>query len=446
MSTQEITFPDPLTELREGKRLLDDFWMLTLFFTLFATGVPWFWRILNVDLAPIIWTIFGYAVVYLVATFLADRTNDSRMLKLLIGTTQLTGIAFIGLVWHLTGTLQNPMFLLIFLVPLVGSGLVQMGWKSHALALVAGFLVILIALHDTAELRWYLSRGPGATNWLFRGIPGAYSATARPFPEMNTPPPYLALVLVVFFAVLSATGLIAEALSSSLRRVHKRLTLAKATLGESETFAHDLLAASPGATALIFMDSLRIAQASQQFMADFGLSEEDLEQKDLFGAVEFSYPEVIQQVIAESGEIPLAVYRVGHQTRVASIKARAVSHNSVRYAYLSIDDVSQLLYQRAALDSIQTAVVVVSADRRIRYCSATARKILGDVPENADAITCLQQSEFPGNWWELGPKSRQECQVRFGGNAYRASCIASEISGEHDRLTVIGLAPVGGQR
>ena len=157
MKVFDATAADPsLAALRERKRLFDDVWLLTLFVIFVAIAVPWFLRILDLDLGPLAWSLFGFGLAYMAGVIATDRIESHRNLLFVIGTVQALGVLFLGYLWHLVGGLQNPMFLLVFTLPIVAGSIVLLSWQSYVTVLMAVSVVVLAALIEAPELRWYL--------------------------------------------------------------------------------------------------------------------------------------------------------------------------------------------------------------------------------------------------------------------------------------------------
>ncbi|MGH8699768.1 MAG: hypothetical protein ACREVR_01145, partial [Burkholderiales bacterium] len=149
-------FAAGLVALRERKRVFDDVWLVTLFVVLLAIAVPWFLRLLDVPLGPVAWSLFGFGALYLVLSLWGDRLESPAVMLAIIGLVQATGVLFLGLVWHLAGGAQNPVFLLAFAVPVVAGGMLLPHWQAHATAVLSVLTVLTVVLMNAPELRWYL--------------------------------------------------------------------------------------------------------------------------------------------------------------------------------------------------------------------------------------------------------------------------------------------------
>ena len=162
---------DGIGAFRERKRLFDDVWLLTLFVIFIALATPWFLRVLDFDLGPLAWSLFGFGLAYVAGAMATDRVESRRNVFLIVGALQALGVIFLGFLWHLAGGLQNPLFLLVFVMPVIASSLVSLSWQSYLTALLAVVVVALVALIEAPELRWYLIENGIPVQWLIKRLP-----------------------------------------------------------------------------------------------------------------------------------------------------------------------------------------------------------------------------------------------------------------------------------
>ena len=334
---------DGVRALKERKRSIDDVWLIVCCTVFMATGVPWYLRLLDIDFAPIAWSLFAYGVGCVGSSIVADRFETRRSLLLVVGAVNLAGVIFLGWIWHLTGGVQNPMFALIFVLPVVAGGLALVSWHTYAMAALSIGTVVTVALIDAPELHWYVTQhGPWARK-VMGVLPAASATAAQPFPGLSMPPSYLFVQLLLFVVIIATVALITETFSALLCRLYGRVESSAAALARAETLSSDVLQAAPTPSALVYVDTFKIAYASASFLHHMVTTADDLLTKSLFGVAEFTYPEVIESLITKSGgSAPLAACRVGGELRVASVSVDPVSHGGRRYAYVSSQDVRDL--------------------------------------------------------------------------------------------------------
>ena len=68
----------------------------------------------------------------------------------------VVGVILIGFIWDHVGALQNPMFLTIFALPVIGAIFLSR-WHPYLIATLSVLVVAIVALSDAPELRWYAS-------------------------------------------------------------------------------------------------------------------------------------------------------------------------------------------------------------------------------------------------------------------------------------------------
>lgn len=434
-----------LVALRERKRLFDDVWLLTLFVIFVAIAIPWFLRILDLDLGPLAWSLFGFGLAYMAGVIATDRIESHQHLLLVIGTVHALGMLFLGYLWHLVGGLRNPMFLLVFGLPVVAGSLVLLSWRSYVTVLMAVSVVVLVALIEAPELRWYLVQIGVPAEWLIRHLPESSSGVAQHPGAVNAGASYFFVVLELFAVFLVALALMAESFTALLRRLYGRLGASATALDDALGCSREMMRASPVPAALVYADTCKIAEASDRLMDHLALTADALLDGTLFDHIRFSYPDVVEALIfGTGGEIPLAVYRQGNETRMARVRVASIHRRGIRYAYVTIEDISHPHYLQAAFDAGAGAQVVVGADGQIVCFNQAAGRLFEDMHIGMSAALAFNQPHLPERWWELGLKSRLARRVELGNKPYQVDGVAVEIPGERDPLNLLTLRATQG--
>lgn len=421
--------------LAERKQVLDDAWLLMLLGVALAVGVPWFLRTLPIDTARVTWAVFAYGVTYLAVSRLADRLRGTTALLNALTAMQAASVAFLALLWHLVGGLQNPLFLLVFAIPIAATGAVLPGARAFAVTLLAIAAVGVVALANAPELRWYLTQ---------LGVPAALVPThaasgPRPFPGLDLPAAYLVVLLASFAGLALALALVAHSVALMARRFEARGEAAVRAAGDATSLAGDVLRAIPFPAALVYRDTFNVAQASASFLKRMNALPESLGEKNFFGLVRFTYPEVVENAIARGeGEIAFAVYRVDETASAARVHVSAVEHAGSNFALIVIEDIAERFTLQAAMGAVASAVVVIGEDDRVRYFNPAAAGALPGIALGMHAATPLGQPDA-GGWWRLGDRGKRERQVRLAGRAFDARCVAANAPGKQDRVTVVEL-------
>src|SRR3982074_3982977 len=130
-----------------------------------ATGVPWFASGFEVNVGMASWGLLALGAVHVAFAVLASPNRAhgkwrDRALTLL----DILGVVLIGFIWEHVGALQNPMFLMVFALPVVGAIFLSR-WHPYLIAAVSIIAVAVVALSQAPELRWYASGFVGSGAW-----------------------------------------------------------------------------------------------------------------------------------------------------------------------------------------------------------------------------------------------------------------------------------------
>ncbi len=431
--------------LKERKREIDDVWLLTIVVVLLSIGVLWFQRILDIDLARVAWVLFAYGSAYLAMAFAADRASTARTFVVTVALVQAAGIVTLTMLWRLTGGLQNPMFLLVFTLPVMAGSVILPRWQAYATAGLAVLAVTVVALADSAALRWYLWQTGLPVRAALNVIGQIPATSTHPFPATAESPPYLMVVVFLFGVLMFAAAAVADAIGQAVAKVQARSAAATDALARAENLSAEAFLASPWPTALVYADTFRVAQANREFLQQFFLDPEAPGRSRFFELVRFTYPEAVEALIqGAGGEVPLAVLTVDREQRLARVRVSTFTHDGTRYASVSVQDITAAHHLRLALDALDQPVVLVAGDR-VLACNASAEAAVPDLQPGVDAGAALAAANLPFAWWRLGVRSRQECQVRLADRTFRAVCRAAAIPGEREPLAVIALEEKRGE-
>src|SRR5882757_2075191 len=206
-STQLI--PRPVWE-NPRAHLLDDIWLLTIVAILIATGLPWFVSGFEVRVGMASWGLLALGGIHAAFTLLASPSRShGRWRERLLTLLDVAGVVLIGFIWLHVGALQNPLFLTVFVLPVVGAIFLSR-WHPYLIAAVSVLVVGVAALSQAPELRWYASGLFGSDAGL-AGLFGHQGVVSQPsFSGFYAPSSYLVVLLEVFTIVLFACAAAAE--------------------------------------------------------------------------------------------------------------------------------------------------------------------------------------------------------------------------------------------
>src|SRR5579864_6266603 len=173
--------------------LLDDLWLVTIFAVLFAVALPWLISGLAIDVlaAAGALIVLGAIHVALAAIAAAGAPRSQRRPRLL-SALHVLGVLAMSYIWQHAGGLQNPLFLALFALPIVGSIFLSR-WHPYLVATLAVVAVTLIAAIEAPQLRWYAPGVDLVIAWLQRRLGTGSVSTALPFAGFYAPSDYFAV-------------------------------------------------------------------------------------------------------------------------------------------------------------------------------------------------------------------------------------------------------------
>jgi PAS domain-containing protein len=423
--------------------LLDDFWLLTIVAILAATGLPWLASGFEVEVGMASWGLLALGGIYIAFATLASPTRShgrwhDRALTLL----DVAGVAIIGFIWQHVGALQNPMFLTVFALPVIGAIFISR-WHPYVIAAVSVLVVVIAALAQAPELRWYASGllgGDAWLSWLF----GRQSAVTQPsFSGFFAPSSYLIVLLEVFTVLLFACAVAAEYIGTIFERLNAHSVLARTEAERGQQLWVNLIERLPLPALLVDPDSMRIV-ASSQFAAEYlEDSATPLEGRNLFEALRFSYPDIVQELIVGSGGgAPTTVLRVEGKLRLTQLRVLRVADKGRRMALLTIEDTTEAFCLRAALDNSEYAALVVDARGRILAFNKLAVGLFGSAAIGMDAAQLLSQPSAGARLWEAGLTGRRKMHIEIGPRIYQVTSSAIAVAGEEEKIFTVTFLPV----
>jgi hypothetical protein len=417
--------------------LLDDTWLLTIFAILLATALPWLLSGFNVDFVAVSLGLLALGAIHFSFSTLA-RPSRRAQRRSVMTALHITGVIVVAFIWMNAGGLQNPAFLMVFALPVVGAIFLSR-WQPYAMALVAIALAATVALAQIPELRWYVP-GLGAVGaWL--GSVFNEGRSAAPFRGFYAPSSYYIVLLQVFSILMLACAVASEYLGTIFDRLHSHLDVARAEAESGQTFWSTLIEDLPVPTFLVEPDTLRIVCSSERAL-NF-CSTPPAQNRTLLDTVHFSYPDVIQQLIAGDGGLsPLTMIHVGDRLFATEVWIHHTSQKGRRLALVAIEDKTDDFTLRAALDVIGQAALLIDTRGRIFAFNKPSLALFPGLEKNADAATLLSLAGMSARWWEPGITGRRKMHVEISPRIYQVTTSALPLPGEEDQLYVVTFLPV----
>lgn len=440
MDTRESTQLMPAPAWTDPRiHLLDDTWLLTIFAVLLATFVPWLVSSLDIDFIATALALLALGAVH-IGFVMIGRPARAGERRIMLTALHVAGIVLVGLIWLNAGGLQNPAFLIVFALPVVGSIFLSR-WQPYLMALTAVAVVAAMALAQAPELRWYAPGLAEAGAWLAAVLGEQGAGASAPFPGFYAPSGYFAVMIEVFAILLFACAVAAEYLGTIFERLHSHVDVARAEAERGQEFWTTLIEELPLPAALVDADTLHILCASKH-LSDVCAKEPE-NGHGLFETINFSYPDVIQELIGGLGGVaPLSFIHAGDHVLATEVRVQHMSQKGRRFALVTVHDKSEEFTVKAALDVAGQAALVLDSQARVLAFNKPAKALFASIEKNADAARLLAVAGMGPRWWEPGITGRRKMHVEIGPRIYQVTCSASPLPGEEERLYVVTLLPV----
>lgn len=423
--------------------LLEDIWLITILAILVATAVPWYAGGLQIDIGMAGMGLVALGAVQAAFTALSSpASSQARARRHLLTILDLAGVLAMGFIWKHVGALQNPLFLTIFTLPVIGS-IFMSRWHPYLVAAVSLVIVGAVALSESPELRWYAGGFFGADanfGWLLGGRSAVSQAA---FSAFEVPPSYSLVALEVFAVVLLACAAAAEHVCGAFDRLTALTVVAKREAERGQELWAGLIEHLPVPALLVDPPSQRIIAASRAAAASPLAGGVALEGRNVFEVVQFSYPETIQELLSgPDGESPASVVRMAGLLRLTHVRSVHVAHKGRRLALLTLEDASDNFWLRAALDSAEYAALVIDAAGCVLAFNAPASGLFAGIKAGAPAAEFVPKAGGGLNWWDPGVTRRRKMHVEIGPRIYQVTSAAIRLPGEEEYIFSASFLPV----
>jgi PAS domain-containing protein len=423
--------------------LLDDVWLFTIVAVLLATGVPWLLSGFEVDLGRASWGLLALGGIHFAFTLLATPNQwIGRWRDRTLTALDVAGVLLIGYIWQHVGALQNPMFLMVFALPVSGSIFLSR-WHPFLVAGVGVLIVCAVAIGQAPELRWYASGLFGGDAWLTWLFGNQHEAPQSSFAGFYAPLNYLLVLLEVFAILLFACAVAAEYIGTIFERLNANIVLARTEAARGERLVSELIEQLPLPALLVDPYTLRVAACSEFAINYLGAGEMPLEGRDVFEVLQLSFPDVVHDlIVGPDGDAPWTVIRISGRLHHTRLRVLHVAHKDSRLALVTIEDATEAFYLRSALDASEYAALVIDARGGVLAFNKLAAGLFSGLEVGMEAARLFVAPESAIRWWESGITGRRKMHVPIGPRIYQLTSSAVTLGGEEERIFTIALLPV----
>ncbi len=419
-------------ELRRHKVMFDNTWTLA---TLLATVLAVAWWELGLAqfaVAPVIWALAALAAIqYLLNSQARGATSAATLRHIALGS-QLLGTALIAVSWHLFGGIQQPLYPLIIVLPLLTGTLVLTFWQQQ-IALVAILVVLASGVLLSADTNSFIQERYGIDLAFVHLLPSFIPRSRVVFPDVSTSPAYDLLLTTMVAVVCLALSTTARALVTLCRRDAVHVTALEEEVERLREATRELVARTP-APVLIASSTGRIVHASDRLIAAFGL--DGSSEPFVLDAIAFKHPQVVRRLMTVGGEDIQPATVLGRE-RLLRVRAEVLPRTSSPLTLLTIESGDDL-YLRGQLDALEEPVFAIDADGRLAYLNQSALTLFG--PEADGGLATAVFAAHAAHWWDIAPLASARRLLDYRERRYYASIRRVRVAASAHELSFVQLA------
>lgn len=423
---------------------LGDTWLLTLVTIVLAIGLPRVASGVEIDFASCALALLALAVIHLGFAVAGARAAARPQPRTrLLAALHLLGVVAVAFIWQRAGGLQNPVFLAVFMLPVIGAVFISR-WQSYVTAAVSVAIVGLMASGQApaaGQPHWYVPGLRAAGEWL-SSVGRPAGGGDRPFAAFYAPAGYYAALLEVFAVAMFGCAVAAEYLRTFYDRLNAQLATARSETVRSRTLWSELLEELPLPAALVDAETREILGASALAVGRWG-GGGSLAGRELFEVVHFSYPEAIEALIGgRDGVEPLCMVRMGARLLATEVRVQHLAEDGRRLALVTVSDTTDAFCVRAALDAVEHAALVVDAPGRVLVINSPARAVFPEAKPGSELSRLVPGAAAA--WWDPGMSRCKKMHLTVSRRVYRVTATAVVLPGEEERLYVVAFVPAPG--
>jgi PAS domain-containing protein len=418
-------------DLRRHKVMFDNTWTLATLLAAVLAVSCWYFEIAQLNIGPVIWVL---ATLGLLQSVLNSQTRGARSVaavRRLALVSQLLGTLFMAVGWHLFGGIQQPLFPLFIVLPLV-TGTLVLGFWQRQIAISALLVVVASGVLLSADTNSFIQERYGISIVSAHALPSWVPRSRVFFPDMSTSPAYDLFLTVMVGIVCVALSTTARGLIALCRRDAACVASLQDEVARLQHAATQFVLRAPAAI-LVLSSTGRIMHASDHILRTFDLG--DACGRFLLDVIDFKHPDVIKRVMTGGGEEIQSV-NVRGIDRILRVRGEVLEFGPSTVTLLSIESCDDLCW-RAAMDAVESPVFAVDPSGRLAHLNRSALTVFGAAAEGATATTFFDTG--PSAWWEIAPLESARRIVTYRGRSYLASIRRIRVATGLAELSVVHL-------
>jgi PAS domain-containing protein len=411
----------------------DHAWLLTTLLAAALLIVSWYLGFVSINVVRAVSLLALLTGAQLGLVSATRHVRDTHALQRAVLGSQLLGTVIIGSVWHLAGGLQQPLFPVLILLPLLPAFLLLNLWRRFLACATLVLVLLTGALLSPNAANSFLDDRYGLRTMQLPSLPDWIPRSHIAFADVSTSTPYeimLVTTLAVVTIALAATAGVVAALSGKLqqRSLHLRDEVSRL-----QALNHQLIAAAPAAEILVASSTGKIVSASERFCREFAWRPSA--GSFLLDATTFRYPDVIKRLLATGGEDVQAVLVQGREmfVRVHAVPVGATDESLTRVCFERSDE----LAWRGAVNALDEPVFAVNAASQVVFPNRAMLELFGATVEGRVAETLFDGSA--DRWWDISPLNSARRIVRHGTNRYIATIRRERLTSSIGDVTLVRL-------
>jgi PAS domain-containing protein len=410
----------------------DSVWTLTTLLTATLLVVCWYFGLarLNIERAVLLLSVLTGLQLALTT---GSRGCDMVTLRHVVLTSQLLGTAFVGVVWHQAGGLQQPILPLLIVLPLLPAFALLNLWQRTCAGGALVMLMLTGVLLAPSNANSFLQERYGLQLAL-HGLPTWLPRSRVAFADVSVSAPYelmLTATAVVTTIALAATAGIVASISVRLNR--RTLTLGN-EVERLRQLNTQLMVHAPSADLLVAAGTGRIVTASLRFAQEFNWTASP--GSFLLDVVSFRFPDLIRRLMLDGGEDVQIATIQGREylLRVRAVVAGQPGDQLSRMCFERCDE----LAWRGEVNALDEPIFAINSNGQVLFPNRAAVELLGAAVEGRMAESLFEGSAE--HWWDISPLVTARRVVRHGGARYVASIRRERLASSVTEMSIVRLS------